>query len=280
MGGPLYGGRRALITASFRRVAREAALRALYMVDTGEATVKSALEVSMTSLEDEEYGKQWSGGYKYLDLARDLIEKYAEDLARGTWQERRELDYRIADVTPDFDLDRLSIIDLNILRMSLYELEFMPFIAPAVTIDQALEIAKRYSTIESPRFINGVLATLAARSYKSDWDPERAPEDPAKEQMERLNALLKVRQADEARRKALAAAEAEAVDESEFEEEESTVGGWRLRSNVEDVDDSDDFEDTDEPDEIEESFEEPDSLEPESLDAEESPKDEESPLAP
>ncbi len=241
----------------------------------------------MTALEDEEYGKQWSGGYKYLDLARDLIEQYAEDLARGAWQERRELDYRIADVTPDFDLDRLSIIDLNILRISLYELEFMPYIAPAVTIDQALEIAKRYSTIESPRFINGVLATLASRSFKSDWDPERAPEDPAKEQMERLNALLKIRNAEDARRKALAAAaaEAEAADDSEFEEEESTVGGWRLRSNAEDVEDSDeseelteDFEELDEPDEADSL--ELDSPEPDSLEAVDSPTDKESPLTP
>lgn len=237
----------------------------------------------MTALEDEEYGKQWSGGYKYLDLARDLIEQYAEDLARGAWQERRELDYRIADVTPDFDLDRLSIIDLNILRISLYELEFMPYIAPAVTIDQALEIAKRYSTIESPRFINGVLATLASRSFKSDWDPDRAPEDPAKEQMERLNALLKTRQAEDARRKAIeVAAAAQHAEDDGFDDdlEEATVGGWRLRSNA-------DSEPGEEPEleAAEESFEEPSDLpsdaeDSESLETADDLKDEESPLAP
>lgn len=295
MGGPLYGGRRTLITASFRRVAREAALRALYMVDTGEATVKSALEVSMTALEDEEYGKQWSGGYKYLDLARDLIEKYAEELARGTWQERRELDYRISQATPDFDLGRLSIIDLNILRLALYELEFVPFIAPAVTIDQALEIAKRYSTIESPRFINGVLATLASQSAKADWDMENAPEDPAKTQMERLNELVKARKAAELKRKQLeaaAAAEAAEAEDDGFptESDEPTIGAWRLRSQVEEEseeDADDDFEslddeeesleemdDFDESDDLEESEPEPES------ELDEARDDEESPLAP
>jgi len=316
MGGPLHGGRRTLITASFRRVAREAALRALYMVDTGEATVKSALEVSMTALEDEEYGKQWSGGYKYLDLARDLIEKYAEELARGTWQERRELDYQISRATPDFDLGRLSIIDLNILRLALYELEFVPYIAPAVSIDQALEIAKRYSTIESPRFINGVLATLVSQTAKAHWDIETAPEDPAKTQMERLNELVKARKAADLRRKQLEAeAAAKAAEEEDdgfpSEPEEATIGGWRLRSQFEeepgeeeavedaevpssDVDESEDefepedaledeWDDEEHPDDLNHpSPEEPvDSTEPEpEQEPEQAKADEESPLAP
>lgn len=284
MGGPLHGGRRTLITASFRRVAREAALRALYMVDTGEATVKSALEVSMTALEDEEYGKQWSGGYKYLDLARDLIEKYAEELARGTWQERRELDYHISRATPDFDLGRLSIIDLNILRLALYELEFVPYIAPAVSIDQALEIAKRYSTIESPRFINGVLATLVSQTAKAHWDIETAPEDPAKTQMERLNELVKARKAADLRRRQL---EAEAVAKAAEEEddgfppepEEATIGGWRLRSQFdEEPEEEEAVEDAEVPssdeEESEDEFESEDALQEEDFEEDDLDEDE------
>lgn len=259
------------------------------MVDTGEATVKSALEVSMTALEDEEYGKQWSGGYKYLDLARDLIEKYAEELARGTWQERRELDYRISQATPDFDLGRLSIIDLNILRLALYELEFVPFIAPAVTIDQALEIAKRYSTIESPRFINGVLATLSSQSAKADWDMENAPEDPAKTQMERLNELVKARKAAELKRKQLeaaAAAEAAEAEDDGFptESEEPTIGAWRLRSQADEDSEEeadDDFESLDDEEESLEEMDDFDESEPEpESELDEARDDEESPLAP
>ena len=68
--------------------------------------------------------------------------------------------------TKDWDLDRLTGVDRNILRLALYEMKFMPKTPVAVVINEALEMAKKYSTPESAKFINGILG--AAQSKTAD----------------------------------------------------------------------------------------------------------------
>src|SRR5690349_7281417 len=87
----------------------------------------------------------------------------------------------LADRIPDYDFNRIAAIDGNILRIAAYELFFEPGIPPAVTINEAIEIAKKYSTAESGKFVNGILGRLLADSPKANWDPASAPAEEIEE---------------------------------------------------------------------------------------------------
>jgi N utilization substance protein B len=82
-------------------------------------------------------------------------------LVRGVSERSTELDERIADRASGWSLERMPMLDLNVLRIGLFELLARPEVPVAVVIDEAVELAKRYSTDDSGRFVNGVLAALA-----------------------------------------------------------------------------------------------------------------------
>lgn len=141
-----------------RRKAREVALRALYAAEISgdplEHTIALALEEIL--------------------LVSDLTE-FATELATRTWENRSSLDRQISPLLRGYSLDRLAAVDRNLLRMSLAELLYFPGIPPAVTINEAIEIARKYSTAESGKFVNGVLGSALQNTDKANWDPENAP---------------------------------------------------------------------------------------------------------
>jgi len=98
----------------------------------------------------------------------NLIE-FTEDLIAGVKEHKPQIDEMIEQVAENWRLDRMAAIDRNILRLGAYEALFRPEIPSKVAINEALELAKRYSTAHSSRFVNGILdrvlqlhATLAA----------------------------------------------------------------------------------------------------------------------
>lgn len=93
---------------------------------------------------------------------------YAEDLVRGVDGQRKALDERIDAAAEHWSLERMAVVDRVLLRIGAYELSEHREIPTAVIIDQAVELAKRYSTEESGRFVNGVLARLARELRDSD----------------------------------------------------------------------------------------------------------------
>ncbi len=84
---------------------------------------------------------------------------FIETLCRGVVERQGELDATIAPHLSGWTVDRLASVDRVILRMALYELRFLPT-PPGAVINEAVELAKRYGTDESGRFVNGVLGTL------------------------------------------------------------------------------------------------------------------------
>jgi len=106
---------------------------------------------------------------------RPEIEAYAEGLARGVLEHKDEIDSLLRSVITEYDLDRVAAIDRNVLRVAVFELYHRPEIPPAVTIDEAIEIARKYSTQESGKFVNGVLGRILRDSPKAEWDPTNAP---------------------------------------------------------------------------------------------------------
>jgi N utilization substance protein B len=86
---------------------------------------------------------------------------FALDLVRGTKQNQPKIDALIAESVEHWDLERMAAVDRNILRAAVYELLWHADVPPKVAINEAIEIAKKFGTQESSRFINGVLDRIA-----------------------------------------------------------------------------------------------------------------------
>ncbi len=134
-----------------RRKGRELALQALYQIEmTGDASA-AAVDLFLGHFE---------GGPKAKEFARRLVS--------GVVSQRVEIDRLIERCTEHWKLMRLAKVDLVILRMATYELIFCPDIPLHVSLDEAIEIGKRYGTDDSAAFINGVLDQIARFSVRKD----------------------------------------------------------------------------------------------------------------
>jgi N utilization substance protein B len=86
---------------------------------------------------------------------------YALDVVNGVSEHASTIDALIKRLAPDWTIDRMAAVDRAVLRVGIYELSQRPDVPTAVILDEAVELAKRYSTEESGRFVNGVLAAAA-----------------------------------------------------------------------------------------------------------------------
>ena len=89
--------------------------------------------------------------------------EYVLDVIRGTAEHLDEIDHLIRDVAQNWNIERMAVIDRNVLRMATYEIIHRKDIPPKVSINEAIELGKRYSTQNSGGFINGVLDKIKVR---------------------------------------------------------------------------------------------------------------------
>ncbi len=134
-----------------RRRAREYALQILFQIDF------KGKEVNKKDIEDF-----WSDKQESED-----VKKFAEDLVRGTIKSLDDIDSKIEKVAENWVLKRMAAVDRNILRFAAYEILYRNDIPSAVTINEALEIAKKFSSSEAAPFINGILDRLAKEVGKT-----------------------------------------------------------------------------------------------------------------
>jgi len=85
------------------------------------------------------------------------IRPYAREVVVGVWENRTDLDRLISRSSKNWRVERMSRVDINILRIAIYEVLYMKDVPPKVSIDEAVELGKRYGTEESGAFINGIL---------------------------------------------------------------------------------------------------------------------------
>ncbi len=97
--------------------------------------------------------------YKSVDLA-ESIRPFAEQLVNGVYQHRDELDAMIVAASENWRLERMSIIDRNVLRIALFEMLYLHEIPPKVSINEAIELGKTFGSPDSGAFINGILDHL------------------------------------------------------------------------------------------------------------------------
>ncbi len=136
-----------------RRKAREYSLQLLYRIDF---TGNLISENSKNSLQDS-FDLFW----QEVGEKDQQTKLFAEDLISGAIKHIKEIDFIIQAVAEKWTITRMASIDRNILRFSVYELLFRKDIPHAVTINESIEIAKKYSTSESAAFINGILDKIA-----------------------------------------------------------------------------------------------------------------------
>ena len=89
--------------------------------------------------------------------APEGVQRFANELVDGVLEHLEEIDGRLSHQTANWRLDRLAAVDRNILRIAMFELLFRQETPPAVVIDEAIEVAKRFGAEDSGRFVNGVL---------------------------------------------------------------------------------------------------------------------------
>lgn len=128
-----------------RREARELALQMLYALDVLHGDLREMLR-----------------GFREGVEATEKTREFAETLVRGVYEHRDSIDQAILARSKNWALGRMPLVDLNIMRMAGFELMFCQDIPKKVSINEAIEIAKKYGDKESPAFVNGVLDELDA----------------------------------------------------------------------------------------------------------------------
>ena len=123
-----------------RRQSRETALQLLYALDITRANAREVLRADWVEK-------------RLSPENRD----FTTTLVIGVIEHRDEIDALIQEYSTNWSLERIGLVERNILRFAIYELCFLPDIPPNVTINEAVEVAKKYGTEEAPAFINGIL---------------------------------------------------------------------------------------------------------------------------
>ncbi len=112
-------------------------------------------------------------------LAERKLCEFTDGLIAGVKEHQVRIDAMISQVAENWRLDRMAAIDRNILRLGAYEMLFCPDVPAKVAINEALELAKRYSTAQSSRFVNGILdRVLQWQVQDSKPEPKEGPAEP------------------------------------------------------------------------------------------------------
>ncbi|MFA5007602.1 MAG: transcription antitermination factor NusB [Candidatus Omnitrophota bacterium] len=140
-----------------RSKAREIALHILYQIEIANTDYQSAYQ---------NYLKNYPQKQEVIDFALTLIEGVSKNI--------QNLDSLIKKYVKNWEIDRMAVIDRNILRLACFEIINLPEIPPKVSINEAIELAKRFGDIDSPRFVNGILDKIyKMESKKTDETVEK-----------------------------------------------------------------------------------------------------------
>ena len=151
-----------------RRRARERALQFLYQNDLNPASnLDEALEqffesqrqaAALEAAAAAPQGSPAAGAPSATPTADDAaVRLFSEPLIKGVLQHKDSVDAEIQKYAHNWDIRRMAAVDRNILRLAVYEMRHRQDIPPVVSINEAVEIAKRFSTQDSGKFVNGIL---------------------------------------------------------------------------------------------------------------------------
>ncbi|MFH1645504.1 MAG: transcription antitermination factor NusB [Candidatus Omnitrophota bacterium] len=139
-----------------RTKSREIALKILYQADLLEDEPKNLIAEFMHYLSLDEN-----------ESLSPAIKEFAIALVEGTLSKKEEIDGIITSFAKNWQLNRMAVIDRNIMRMASYELLYMDDIPPKVSINEAVELAKKFGDVDSGKFVNGILDKVSKKSGES-----------------------------------------------------------------------------------------------------------------
>lgn len=125
-----------------RTQAREFALQILYQMDMTHDAPDHCLDNFWQAHQDEEI--------------EDSLKEFAAGIVRGVAANLEEIDKKVAQYATNWQLERMAVVDRNVLRMSCFELLFCKDIPPKVAINEAVDLAKKYSGAEAGKFVNAI----------------------------------------------------------------------------------------------------------------------------
>jgi N utilization substance protein B len=145
-----------------RHRSRQRALQVLYQWDMTKRPVDEAIRAFYDTLDADKVAEERveepepESGDSRDEFAERGRDEFMEELARGASEMAPDIDHRITEKSANWKLERMPVVDRNILRLGIYEMSRQETPA-AVVIDEALELARQFSGEESVAFINGVL---------------------------------------------------------------------------------------------------------------------------
>ena len=142
-----------------RHKAREVAFQVLYRYDVARKATGAEPPAGPA------LAQELRGHFEHFDVT-DEARSFAAELVSGTLSNAEDLDKRVEATSANWRLSRMGFVDRSILRLAAYELFHMPQIPASVTIDEAVELAKRFGAENTPAFVNGVLDALARAASK------------------------------------------------------------------------------------------------------------------
>lgn len=145
-----------------RTKAREFALQILYQIDITKADVKSCLDDFWKNREAD---------------IENSVKEFAESIISGFIEHKEDIDSLISASAENWQFNRMAVVDRNILRVATYELLYRDDIPPKVSINEAIEIAKKFGNEDSGKFVNGILDKInkTKRSPKTETGPKSKP---------------------------------------------------------------------------------------------------------
>lgn len=135
-----------------RTRAREYALQILYQMDITRDGSNAALENFWQAHTDEEIAQE--------------LKDFTSELVKGVTDNIEVIDKKISHYAANWKLERMAVVDRNVLRMSCFELLFREDIPPKVSINEAVDLAKKYSGLEAGKFVNAILDKIKSEINK------------------------------------------------------------------------------------------------------------------
>lgn len=140
-----------------RTQARECAVQVLYQAEMAQA--------------------EWKESYENYFITNEFpfgVKKFTSFLVEGILAHSDQLDEPIKKYARNWDLDRMAVIDRNVLRLGIFELLYVTDIPPKVSINEAVELAKKFGDLDSAKFVNGILDSV----FRNEKKYENAVESP------------------------------------------------------------------------------------------------------
>lgn len=154
-----------------RRKARECALQMLFQYDIARPRLDELIKTYWEEISDAPNSESQAPNLE--------IQEFASQLVQGTIAHLTEVDERISRRTENWRMSRMAIVDRNLLRLAVYEFLYQNDTPRTVVINEALEIARRFSTYEATQFINGILDAIKRDLEKDPAELETAKSIPS-----------------------------------------------------------------------------------------------------